>query len=125
MYVTRLGSNWHNFQAVQQEAMIDSVTRCYNINPLRTDSDFCHQGRDTEIAQIILRLSKPTDMNIFWKALSDGTISCSIQPMFGKSMHFLYFPKKISILKELIDITRRLIQSLTTAIIAFTRLSYL
>jgi hypothetical protein len=36
--------------------------------------DFCHQGRqDTEIAKKDLRLSKPTDMTIHWKAL-EGTI---------------------------------------------------
>jgi hypothetical protein len=39
------------------------------VNSLRTDGDFCHQGRDTEIAQNILRLSKPTDMTIHWNAL--------------------------------------------------------
>jgi hypothetical protein len=33
-----------------------------------TDCDLCHQGRDTEIANI-LRLSKPTDVAIHWKAL--------------------------------------------------------
>jgi hypothetical protein len=31
---------------------------------------FRHQGRDTEIAQN-LRLSKPTDMTIHWKALEE------------------------------------------------------
>jgi hypothetical protein len=33
------------------------------------NGDFCHQGRDTEIVQNILRLSKPTDMTIHWKGL--------------------------------------------------------
>jgi hypothetical protein len=40
-----------------------------DINSLRTDGDFCHQGRDTEIAPKTIRLSKPTDMTIHWKTL--------------------------------------------------------
>jgi hypothetical protein len=33
----------------------------------RTDGDFCHQGRDTEIPpQKNLRLSKHTDMTVHW-----------------------------------------------------------
>jgi hypothetical protein len=61
----------------------------------RTDDDFCHQGRDTEIAPKYLRLSKPTDMTIISSrgALSDGTISFSIEPFLGK-MHFLNFSQK-------------------------------
>jgi hypothetical protein len=61
-------------------------------NPLRTDGDFCHQGRDTEIAQNIFKLSKPTDMTTHWKGLgkhflmvplADGTIS-SLHLVFGE-----------------------------------------
>jgi hypothetical protein len=40
-------------------------------------------------------------MAIHWKALSDYTISCSFQPVFGEEMHFLYFPQKTSVLKGL------------------------
>jgi hypothetical protein len=36
---------------------------------LRTGGDRSHQGQGTEIAQNILRLLKPTDMTIHWKAL--------------------------------------------------------
>jgi hypothetical protein len=45
-----------------------------------TDGDFCLHV--TEIAQNILRLSKPSDMTIHWKALPDGTINYSIRPVF-------------------------------------------
>jgi hypothetical protein len=39
---------------------------------LRTDDgEFCHQGRDTEIAQKISKWSKPIDMTIHWKALEE------------------------------------------------------
>jgi hypothetical protein len=42
---------------------IDSMTiGC--INPLRTDGDFCHQGRDTEIAPNISKWLQPIDMTI-------------------------------------------------------------
>jgi hypothetical protein len=37
-----------------------------------SDGDFCHQRRDTEIGCTTkLRLSKPTDMTIHWKALDE------------------------------------------------------
>jgi hypothetical protein len=55
-----------------QNAQNDNRTRSerllLRLNSLRTDGNFCHQGRDTEIAQKKLRLSKHTDMTIHWKA---------------------------------------------------------
>jgi hypothetical protein len=54
-------------------------------------------GRKQKLPQN-LRLSKPTDRTIPWKAiegiLSDDTISFSTQIIFGGKMHFLNFSKK-------------------------------
>jgi hypothetical protein len=43
-------------------------------NSVRTDGNFCHQGRDTEIEKKNLKLSETTDMTIHWKALEEHVL---------------------------------------------------
>jgi hypothetical protein len=65
-------------------------------------TDFCHQGRDTEIhklprkLEIVYRHSLETS----WGTLSVGTISFLIQPFWG--MRFLnFFQKTLAVIEEL------------------------
>jgi hypothetical protein len=58
------------------------------LNSLRTDGDFCHRGRDTEIAKNFFSLSEPTDMTIHWKALEEQFFDSSV---FRGEIHFLNF----------------------------------
>jgi hypothetical protein len=61
----------HILQILHQFSVNTSTTSINHFNnPLRTDGDFCHQGRDTEIAPNIFK-SAHTDMTIHWKALED------------------------------------------------------
>jgi hypothetical protein len=48
--------------------------------------DFCHQGRDTEIAPTFLRLLKPTctGMTIHWKALGKHFLTVSLYFRFNQ-----------------------------------------
>jgi Pyruvate/2-oxoacid:ferredoxin oxidoreductase delta subunit len=59
------------------------------LNHLRMDSDFCHKGCDTEIAHNFLM----TIRKALWGALSDGSISFSIQPFSGEKSIFWIFLK--------------------------------
>jgi hypothetical protein len=62
--------------------------------------DFCHQGRDTEIARKKLRLSEPTDMTIqsaIWKALEEHFMMVPLVFQFsGGKMHFLNLQKRVN-----------------------------
>jgi hypothetical protein len=64
-----------------------------------TDCDFCHQGRDTKIAQkvkIVETYWHDHSLESSWEALYDGAISCSIQFILGGKIHFLNFALKKS-----------------------------
>jgi hypothetical protein len=50
----------------------------YAFKSSRTDGDFCHQGRDTEIGPKNVRLSQHTDMTIHWKALEKHFLMVSL-----------------------------------------------
>jgi hypothetical protein len=63
----------------------------------RPDGDFCHQGRDTEIAKKLLKLSKYTDVTIHWKALEEHFLmvyQLVFQFNHFGEMLFLNFSKK-------------------------------
>jgi ABC-type uncharacterized transport system permease subunit len=70
---------------------------------MRTDGDFCHQWRDTEIAQNNLRLLKRTDMTIHWKALGKHFMMVPLVVRFiqflGNKCIFCIFLKKPQSLK--------------------------
>jgi hypothetical protein len=66
-------------------------------NPLRIDGDLCHQGQDTEIAPKTLRLSKPTDMTIHWKALGKDFLMVPLPVLLrfrGKNAFSVFSSKK-------------------------------
>jgi hypothetical protein len=68
----------------------------------RTDGDFCHRGRDTEIAQKNLRLLHywhDHSLESSQGAVSDGTISFSIH-ILGDWCVFWIFLKKSQSLKS-------------------------
>jgi hypothetical protein len=75
-----------------------SVEICV-FNSLGTDGDFCHQGRDTEIAKkcnIVRTYWHGHSLESTWGALSDGTINFSIQPFFGENAISIFFSKNLS-----------------------------
>jgi hypothetical protein len=63
-----------------------------------------YEPMDTEIAQEVLRLLKPTDMTIHWKALEEHFLMvplfCSVLP-FGSDAFSDFFSPKISVFDEL------------------------
>jgi hypothetical protein len=69
------------------------------VNVLRTDGEFCHQGRaGHRNCPEKLRLSERTDMTIRWKALEEHFpmipfVLIQLYFFWGK-MHFLNFSKK-------------------------------
>jgi hypothetical protein len=76
---------------------VDSID---TFNSLRTDGDFCYQGRDTEIAKknnIVETYWHDHSLERSWGALSDGTISFSIQ-FSGEECFFWIFLKETSVM---------------------------
>jgi hypothetical protein len=69
------------------------------LSSLRTDGDFCNQGRDTEIVFKNVRLSKLADMAIHWNVLEEHFLMVQLVFRFthfrgGGGMHFLNFSSK-------------------------------
>jgi hypothetical protein len=62
-------------------------------SPLWTDGDFCHQGQDTEFAQnkIVEKYWHDHSSESSWEAISDGTISFSIQSFLGENAFSEFF----------------------------------
>jgi hypothetical protein len=88
--------------------MCSFFTTAYHGNSLRTDGDFCHRGRHTEIAKIFTLVETyrhDHSLGSSRGALSDGTIGSSIPPDSGEKMHFLNSSQKTSVLKELRELT--------------------
>jgi hypothetical protein len=62
------------------------------LNSLRTDGNFCHQGRDTEIPPPPnVRLAKPTDMTIRWKALEEHLLMVPLVFRFNQFQGIIAF----------------------------------
>jgi hypothetical protein len=66
------------------------------VNSLRAGGDICHQGRVTENAQNIIRLSKPTVMTIHW---STYNYFCNSTIFGGKNNYAFseFFKKNLSL----------------------------
>jgi hypothetical protein len=77
--------------------------------------DFCHQGRDTEIAQtfkIVAPYWHDHSLESSSDALSDGTISFSIHQLPGEICFFWIFLKNTPVLNELITFKLEIIDCL-------------
>jgi hypothetical protein len=74
--------------------------------------DFAHQGRHTKIAQNVLRLSKPTDTTIHWKALEEHFL---MVPLVFRFNHFRgkfeFFSKKPQYLKSYWGASRKYLEA--------------